>query len=290
MKIKGICPWFGSKRTMAPVIVEQLGPHSHYWEPFCGSCAVLFAKDRSTSEAVNDLHKDLINLALVLQDEQMALGLYARINRCLFHEDLLPIAKTFLVERTLEPGQPDAERAYWYLIFSWMGLNGISGTPLYHTGTFVPRYSTTGQNGATRWASVCESIPAWHQRLLGVQILSRDCFDILPRIVDEADTALYIDPPYLVKGARYVHDFARSDHLRLAEALRRFRKARVVVSYYDHPDLAVLYPGWLKLCAGVAKNMVNSAKRTRKKVEAPEVLLINGKIFGDAPLFEGIED
>ncbi len=78
MKIKAIAPWFGGKRTMAPTIVEELGPHNSYWDIFCGSCAVLFAKEPSGHEHVNDLHGDLINLARVLQREELAVKLYER--------------------------------------------------------------------------------------------------------------------------------------------------------------------------------------------------------------------
>ena len=42
-KIKAIAPWFGGKRSMAPMIADVLGDHRAYWEPFCGSMAVLFA-------------------------------------------------------------------------------------------------------------------------------------------------------------------------------------------------------------------------------------------------------
>ena len=281
MKIGALAPWFGSKRTLAPVIVGQLGDHRAYWEPFCGSCSVLFAKPRCTYETVNDLHGDLINLATVVQGERTAHDLYGRVTRCLFHENLLPIAKAFMVGRELEPGKADVERAYWYLVFSWMGLNGISGTPLQSTGTFCVRYSSNGGNGATRWASVCQSIPDWHQRLIGVQILSRDAFTILERIDDANGTAIYLDPPYITKGAKYVHDFEGQDHQRLAELARRFKLTRVVVSYYDHEALADLYPGWTKLRCGVAKSMVNSGKRDKGgRTEAPEVLLINGPAIG----------
>ena len=65
-KIGAIAPWFGSKRSMAPIIVSELGPHSAYWEPFCGSMAVLMAKPPCIMETVNDLHADLINLAIPL--------------------------------------------------------------------------------------------------------------------------------------------------------------------------------------------------------------------------------
>jgi site-specific DNA-adenine methylase len=33
MKIKAIAPWYGSKRTLAPRIINQLGPHTTYVEP-----------------------------------------------------------------------------------------------------------------------------------------------------------------------------------------------------------------------------------------------------------------
>ncbi len=49
--------------------------------------------------------------------------------------------------------------------------------------------------------------------------------------------AIYCDPPYLVKGAKYVHDFTDSQHEDLAKLLRRFKHTRVVVSYYEHPAL-----------------------------------------------------
>jgi DNA adenine methylase len=284
VKIGALAPWYGSKRTLAPHIVEQLGSHRIYWEPFCGSCAVLFTKERCTYETVNDLHKDLINLALVVQGERTAKALYRRVSSTLFHEDLLPVAKAFLqadIVRDLS-----VERAYWYLVFSWMGLNGISGTPLHHTGTFAVRYSGTGGNGATRWASVCDSIPDWHQRLVGVQILSRDAFEILERMDDAPGTAIYVDPPYFVKGAKYVHDFVRENHDRLAAALRRFKACRIVVSYYAHDALAELYPEWTLIDSSklrIAKSMVNSGRRDESgRAEAPEVLLANGPTFGES--------
>lgn len=293
MKISALAPWYGSKRTLAPRIVEQLGEHRVYWEPFCGSCSVLFSKPRSTYETVNDLHKDLINLAMVVQDERKAQDLYRRVRRTLFHEDLLAQAKAMLTApwTTAFGDDPAADvgRAYWYLVFSWMGLNGISGTPLHHTGTFAVRYSVSGGNGATRWASVCESIPDWHARLVGVQILSRDAFGIIERISDEPGTAIYLDPPYLTKGAKYVHDFEPADHRRLADLLGRFTGARVVLSYYAHALLAELYPGWTVIDSaklGVAKSMVNSGKRDQKgRMEAPEVLLVNGPAYAGAGLF-----
>lgn len=275
MKIKALAPWFGSKRTLSRRIVRQLGPHRAYWEPFCGSMAVLMAKEPSTYESVNDLHKDLINLALIVQDPKLSVELYGRAARCLLHEDMISEALSHLLVGEAEA--PDLERAYWYLVFSWMSINGVAGTPLYNGNSIAARYSAKGGHGATKWRSTVESIPYWHERLQSVQILSRCGLEICERIGDDDGTVIYADPPYLVKGSKYQHDFEAADHLRLAEALRRYRRTRVVVSYYDHPDLARLYPGWAKVACPVAKAMVQSARRDQNGItKAPEVLLVNG--------------
>ena len=52
-KITTIAPWFGGKRTLAATIAGEIGKHSAYWEPFCGSMAVLInGPSNTTLEAV----------------------------------------------------------------------------------------------------------------------------------------------------------------------------------------------------------------------------------------------
>lgn len=171
MKISALAPWAGSKRTLAPRIVEALGPHRCYWEPFCGSLAVLLAKPRCSYETVVDLHQDLINLALCVQDEDLARQLYARTYQTMFDQRLLRHSKEQLPDGFMLGERPDPDRAYWYLIRSWFGINGAAGTRTNRTGSFCVRYTSKGGSGPTRWRSVVESIPDWHERLLGVQIL-----------------------------------------------------------------------------------------------------------------------
>ena len=130
-----------------------------------------------------------------------------------------------------------------------------------------------------------------------VIILSENGIDITERIEDKEGTAIYWDPPYLVKGAKYIHDFKTKgipsdanalvrnygDHGRLAISLRRFQKTRVVVSYYDHPDLAILYPRWERIDCTMTKSMTSQGKRDdTHQAKAPEVLLLNtdsGRLF-----------
>lgn len=297
MKIRAIVPWFGSKRVLAPRIVEALGPHRAYWEPFCGSMAVLLAKPVCSQETVNDLHGDLVNLGLVIQHPELGPQLYRRLRRTLVHEELHRCSKAVCSTpgiwtpfRTdpMRLEKRDLDRAYWYFIASWLGRNGTIGTHNYNNN-FCARYTVNGGIQGTRFASAVDSLPAWRRRMREVTILQKDGFELLGKIEDQAGVAIYCDPPYLREtrcpsggfnrtsgSATYIHDFESEDHDRLAESLRRFRLARVVVSYYDHPRLAELYPGWSKELIPVAKGMAVQGKRGSKKVEALEVLLVNG--------------
>jgi len=277
MKIKSLAPWFGGKRKLAPKIVELLGPHRIYWEPLCGSMAVLMLKPPCEMETVNDLHGDLINLARVIQDKELGFQLYDKLSRTLYAERFFAESKERWISQT--NGQPDIDRAYDYFVASWMGLNGVSGTQRYNYA-FALRWCIGGGQGARRWRSVIESIPAWHKRLQNVVILQRDAFEILDNIKDTKETVVYCDPPYFDKSDKYIHDFTAEQHEQLAQSLQRFKKARVIVSYYDDPRLESLYEGFdkIELAANYAslRNATRGPKKKTRKQQV-EVLLVNSK-------------
>lgn len=303
MTIKAIAPWFGGKRTLAPRIVAELGEHRVYWEPFCGSMAVLFAKPSCVMETVNDLHGELINLARVVQSDDLAPILFDRMNRTMMHEDLMhKAAQRYRARGDIPAGDtPDLERACDYMLCAWLGRNGVAGTSSYNQG-FCVRYTANGGHAAKRFQSVAESIPAWWLRLRNVTILNRNVRELLrtnadgsPRIEDRKGTSLYFDPPYVQKGATYVHDFDDAaefagifagdedrpmSHGELAESLNRFKKARVVLSYYDHPEVRRLYRGWTFIDCTMTKSLVNQGMRSAEgAVKAPEVLIVNGPSY-----------
>lgn len=278
MKTTALVPWYGSKRTLAPEIVKALGKHRCYWEVFCGSCAVLFEKPPATMETVNDLHGDLVNLARCIQSDSTWRELDDRWKRTLVGPDIYGESKRIITET---PFEATVERAFHYFIFCWQGRNGSAGS---NGGqNFCVRYTSKGGSPGTRFKSTVDSVMSWHERLRAVTILNEDAFGILDRVEDLEGTAIYCDPPYLAKSAKYVHDFKPEDHARLAEKLHRFRKTRVVVSYYDHPDLARLYPKWQQQKIEVTKALVQQGQRDASgATKAVEVLLVNqsGGLFG----------
>lgn len=286
IKIKALAPWFGSKRNLAPRIIAELGDHRAYWEPFCGSMAVLLSKPPASMETVNDLNGDLINLARVVQSDTLSVQLFERLSRTLMHESVFQEAAERWAARgyagTIDA--PSVDQAVDYFVCSWLGRNGVAGTESYNQG-FCVRYTKNGGHGATRFISSIDSIPDWFHRLRAVTILQRDGIELCYRIEDAPGVVIYADPPYLEKGAKYIHDFedgfmGDDDHARLARSLSRFKRTRVVVSYYEHPRLADLYPGWTKVDCSTTKALASQSSRDgANDTKAPEVLLINGPSF-----------
>lgn len=288
MPIKAIAPWFGGKRTLAPTIIAELGEHRAYWEPFCGSMAVLLAKPPASMETVNDLHGDLINVARTIRHPIAGAMFYRRLRRVLMSQQLhheiadelraKPIHHVVSLN-TIQIGHCDVDRAVNWFAAMWIGRNGVAGTKGYNFGYSV-RYTKNGGHSAKRFDSAVASIPAWRRRMRNANILSTDGLSLCGLIEDSTGVVIYADPPYLVKGAKYLHDFDWLAHRRLAETLNRFQKTRVVVSYYAHPDLAAMYPGWTVVDCTMTKSLVSQNKRdANNNTVAPEVLLINGPSY-----------
>lgn len=260
MDIGGLVPWFGAKRTLAPKLMEYIGPHGTYWEPFCASMSVLFAKWKVGVEIVNDLHSDLINLALTIQDPKEGPRLYRRLRRVYCSQEQFELALTQLES---EPSGPD--RAFHYFIASWQGMNGFGGLKKINRSHAV-RYDSNGGSNGKRWIGAVGSIPHFRDRLRHVQILHTDGITLCEKIEDKHGTVIYCDPPYVKKAAEYLHDFTKEQHARLARALSKYRKTRVVLSYYDDPLLDQLYDStWVRHRIDANKNL-NSGEAVQELV------------------------
>jgi len=303
MKIKALAPWFGGKRTLAPRIIAQMGKHSQYFEPFGGGLSVLLNKPPVQKETVNDLHGDLTNLAMCVQELGTATMLYERLSSVVMCEGVLKQAQAELESSPyVDLGHTQPERAYWYFLASWMGRNGTAGTERQDYQIAV-RWTKNGGSPTVRFRNAVESMPAWHRRLLNVVILNKNAFDITSRFEDVPETVIYADPPYAAEtrsnvpveesgkgggggGGRYLHEFRHAkgglfdttvdDHQRLAAMLRQYKKARIIVSAYDCPRYRELYEGWTFDPCPMAKFLHAQNGRGARRKEAPEVLIING--------------
>ncbi len=265
MKIKAIAPWAGSKRRLAPRIIELLGPHDCYLEPFVGGCSILPVKPRCGVEVVNDLNPAIVNVLLSVRDHEVEVS--RMLSRYEFDKGHFAAALDYLSH-----GGGEAVAACQLAVW-WMGCNGYAGTT--RKPSLNVRHSKGGGDPAVRWRSFKASLPALSERLQGVNVSNSDYDAFLDRWRDNPGAAIYVDPPYLAKAITYTHDFDDPhEHIDLAETLNGYRKARVVVSYYDAPILAELYPAdrWRRVEVNVSKA---SASPSGKPVRATELLLVN---------------
>lgn len=269
MKVTALAPWFGGKRNLASRIVDLMRPHRSYWEPFCGSMAVLLAKPPAAMETVNDLNADLVNLARVVADPILGPKFHRHVRRLFMSEVLFREAQQRIINEETDSADP-LPRAIDYFVTSWMGIGGVAGTKRTNY-QFAYRYTHNGGSAATRYHSAVASVPAWRGRLRKVSILRVDALALLGNIADADETVIYVDPPYFDQ-ARYMHNV---DHEALAAALHRFGRAQVLLSYYDHSELDRLYPGWHRRSFDVSKALAHQAKRGGSQVRATEVILSN---------------
>ena len=59
--------YYGGKQTMLKYILPLIPEHIIYTEPFCGGCAVFFAKEPSKYEVINDINSELVNFYRVMK-------------------------------------------------------------------------------------------------------------------------------------------------------------------------------------------------------------------------------
>lgn len=271
-----------AKHIVAELVDPENLPHS-YFEPFCGSAAVFFAMPQCRLEMLSDLHGGVICLARTLADPELGPELFRRAELVLNCEVALRDSIRTLQDSSQgwEPGEKSLEYALAFLVASWQARNGKAGTTDIPQ-SFALRYTQPGGTAAGRWQSVVASLPEWHQRLRNATIVCRDAFDLIPKIPDEHGVAVYIDPPYVEKSDQYLHDLpSPQTHFDLAVALGRFKKTRVVVSYYDHPMIRDFYLGWRFKAVAMNKGMAQASKGRGKTgaTQAAEVLIVNGPEF-----------
>ena len=66
----------GAKWRIADFILRHMPQHHSYLEPFFGSGAILFRKQPSAIETVNDINGDIVNLFRVVQEQADVLADY----------------------------------------------------------------------------------------------------------------------------------------------------------------------------------------------------------------------
>lgn len=273
MKTTALAPWFGSNRMLAHHVGEALAGLKWVGVPFAGGMTELLHITAPTL-VVSDRHRHVINLARVVQRDDLRAELIRVLDCTLYHPDALATAQTTC--RDNEPDDaPDLELAAAYFICAWMGRSGKSGTRGEFTGNLPIRNNGNGGDSCVRFRSAIRSLVGWFGVMRRANFHVRDALEFIASANDDPTCGLYCDPPFVGAGEEYQHNCGRTEaeqvawHTTLAQHVSRFARTRVVMRFYDHPLVRELYPDdrwhWEPL-----------AGRKQTNESAPEVLLVNG--------------
>lgn len=239
---------YGGKASMAKWIVSYFPEHKVYLEPFCGSCSVLLAKPRSFIEIVNDADARLISMFETLREQPKELA------AMLWATPYSP--ENWRVGKASEEELEDAR------LFIASGQQFYCGNG--NTSTWaIDKCAAPHKPKPAVWADWSKRILPFASRLKGVQILREDAIKAIERVKDNAETLIYVDPPYLGHEKEYRFSV---DYDRLVQVLRG-SKAKVIVSEYE-PAIE-RFPGWhvvRREMSGRARTGAHNTK-ARQKVE-----------------------
>lgn len=229
----------GAKWGIAPWVISHFPEHRSYLEPFFGSGAVLFTKERSAIETVNDIDGDVVNLfdwirsdpeklAHAIRFTPYARDEYDRAWAAQYTEmDSFRRAVNFYIRMMMGHGfRTTGEKVGW--------KNDVQGREAAYA--------------AKCWAKTPEVIIQAAERLRGVQIENRPAVELIRRF-NYPNVLIYTDPPYML-GTRqnrkqYRHEMTDGDHMELLEAIKAHR-GPAIISGYDSDLYNRELKGWYK--------------------------------------------
>lgn len=222
MSIPRILHYPGSKWSMADWIISFMPPHTTYLETHFGSGAVLFTKDRSQIETVNDISKNVTNLFKVIR---------TRRNELIEAVTWTPHSRDEYY-LSYDSSNDDLERARRLLVRLWQGRGGKTS----HRTGWRSLIEPNGPQPAFEWADLPKKIIKVAERLIGVQIECQPATQLLERY-RRSNVLIYADPPYIPETrttTHYEHEMTEEEHIELLEALE-MHPGPVLLSGYSHP-------------------------------------------------------
>ncbi|GAB2558325.1 DNA adenine methylase [Gracilibacillus alcaliphilus] len=233
MNVPRILHYPGSKWSLAKWIISFFPEHETYLEPFFGSGAVLFSKEHSKLETINDIDGEIINLFNVIRDRpdelarQIALTPHSREEYySSYHE-----------------ATDDMERARRLLVRLWQGRGGKTA----HRTGWRSMIERNGPLPGNEWLKIPEKIMWITDRLLGVQIECQPAVELIERY-NRPNVLIYADPPYLLNTrttTSYKHEMTDADHEVLLDRLN-VHQGPVILSGYENDLYNDLLTDWRK--------------------------------------------
>ena len=220
--------WVGGKSQLTDTLIPLIPPHKNYVEVFAGAAWLLFRKEPSKNEIINDINGDLVTLYRVIQNHLEEFVRYFKW--CLISRD------EFARLRAMDRAQlTDIQRSavFYYLVKCSFGAK-ITGQTFGVAKSGAPRLNLL---------RIEEDLSAAHLRLSRVFIENLPYADALRRF-DSKDAFFYVDPPYWDCEDVYGEGiFGKPDFELLRAALTKVQ-GKWLVSINNVPQIRALFAGY----------------------------------------------
>ena len=183
-----ILSYYGGKQKIASWILSYFPDDYkklHYVEPFAGGLALLFRKEPSDRETINDIDKNVYTFWKVLTDEKQGPELVDKLKKILYIEDLYKES----IEKLKCNFISELERAYSYYVALQMSYsNKITGGFGYSKDLY--------KKDSLIFYNKTKRLDEFRERFKNVQVLNKDALEVIQKM-DSKKTFFYIDPPYI---------------------------------------------------------------------------------------------
>lgn len=236
IKRKSPLAWVGGKSKLTSAIIPLIPKHTCYAEVFAGAAWVLFRKEPSKVEVINDINGDLINdingdLITLYRVIQNHLEEFVRY----FKWSLVSRDEFERLQRVDETTLTDIQRAarFYYLVKNAFGAKIVSQC-------FGVANSSKPRLNLLRLE---EDLSEAHVRLSRVTIENMPYHELIRRY-DGPNTFFYVDPPYWDCENDYGKGlFTKDDFKQLHEVLTSC-KGKWLVSINNVPQIRELFDGF----------------------------------------------
>jgi DNA adenine methylase len=215
----------GSKFRASKYILPYLETsHTEYREPFMGSGAIFFTKQKVENNWMNDIDYELIVTFKVIQDDNLRNLMIEKVNK------FIPSKEAF-IELKKTKFENEIDIAYRYFVINRTAYSGIMKQPNWG---FHPIKSVQPDKWGDRIIS--SSI-----KLKNVQLTNLDYQTVINKKSNN-EVLLFVDPPYFLADQKraYLHSFTLNDHINLCKILKDTNH-KFCLTYDNCPKIKEMY-------------------------------------------------
>lgn len=254
-----IFSYYGGKQEMAESLIGYMPKHKAYLEPFAGSLAVFFKKQKSTWNAVNDVDKDIANLYYVCSRIDLFEEFKEKSLYMIQSKEIYDIVRASIKKSKDKFKIPDIQRAVDYFFFISTSFNNRPGTSL---SKIVTKWNT----------DLVENLKNTRKKLDNVIIENLDINNFIDKYQNTKDAFWFFDPPYYVANNTeyYGRVFNQYQHKIFKEKIDMISdKCKFLITYDDSEEIRYLFKEYY------IKEVPVKYRSTHEIMDINEILITN---------------